>query len=75
LVIHEGTKHRNNKIIPHRCLLTQPLLDQIAFYQDAFVVLIKKRLENIFVFLFENESSFRYSPVQRKYSCVFQGKA
>ncbi|RIB21716.1 hypothetical protein C2G38_2175830 [Gigaspora rosea] len=65
----------------------------ITFYQDAFIVLVKKRLgfnrhsigakqvsihafpENIFVFLFESEPSFRYSPVQRKYSCFFQGEA
>ncbi|CAG8580716.1 5866_t:CDS:1, partial [Scutellospora calospora] len=26
-------------------------------------------------FSFENESSFRYSPVQQKYSCFFQGEA
>ncbi|CAG8678270.1 6494_t:CDS:2 [Cetraspora pellucida] len=93
LVIHERIRHRNNKIIPHRYLLTQPPLEQIIFYQDAFIVLIKKRLgfnrhsigtkqvsinafpENIFVYLFENEPSFRYSPVQQKYSCSFQGEA
>ncbi|CAG8627726.1 19328_t:CDS:2, partial [Racocetra persica] len=63
------------------------------FYQDVFIVLVKKRLgfnkhsigtkqvsihafpENIFVFLFESEPSFCYSPVQRKYSCFFQGEA
>ncbi|RIB19616.1 hypothetical protein C2G38_2181336 [Gigaspora rosea] len=59
LVIHEKLKHRNNKIIPHRYLLTQPSLKQITFYQDAFI----------------NEPSFRYSPVQQKYSCSFQGEA
>ncbi|RIB08009.1 hypothetical protein C2G38_2212772 [Gigaspora rosea] len=93
LVIHERAKHRNNKIIPHRRSLIQPLLEQITFYQDAFIVLIKKRLgfnrhavgakqvsinafpENIFVFLFEHVPSFRYSPIQWKYSCLFQGEA
>ena len=93
LVIHERVKHRNNKIIPHRYLLIQPPLEQITFYQDAFIVLIKKRLGfnrhsigakqvsinafpgNIFVYLFESEPSFRYSSVQRKYSCSFQGEA
>ncbi|RIB10703.1 hypothetical protein C2G38_2175831 [Gigaspora rosea] len=93
LVNHERNKYRNNKIIPHRKLLIQPSLEQITFYQDAFIVLVKKRLgfnrhsigtkqvsihafpENIFVFLFESEPSFRYSPVQRKYSCFFQGEA
>ncbi|CAG8643174.1 8849_t:CDS:2, partial [Scutellospora calospora] len=92
LVIHERIKHRNNKIIPHRYSLIQPSLEQIMFYQDAFIVLIKKCLgfnrhsigtkqvsinafpENIFVYLFENEPSFRYSPVQRKYFCLFQGE-
>src|SRR5260364_31421 len=93
LVAHERIRHRNNKTIPHRKLLTQPSLDQVTFYQDAFIVLIKKHLgfnrhsigakqfsinafpENIFVYLFENEPSFRYSPVQQKYSCFFQGEA
>ncbi|RIB07550.1 hypothetical protein C2G38_2052817 [Gigaspora rosea] len=93
LVTHERIKHRNNKIIPHRKTLLQPPLEQVTFYQDAFIVLIKKRLgfnrhsigtkqvsinafpENIFVYLFEHEPSFRYSPVQRKYSCSFQGEA
>ncbi|RIB02085.1 hypothetical protein C2G38_2255807 [Gigaspora rosea] len=93
LVIHEKIKHRNNKIIPHRKLLIQPSLEQITFYQDAFIVLVKKHLgfsrhsigakqvsihafpKNIFVFLFENEPSFRYNPVQRKYFCFFQGEA
>ncbi|RIB27793.1 hypothetical protein C2G38_2239886 [Gigaspora rosea] len=93
LVIHERVKHRNNKIIPHRYLLIQPPLEQITFYQDAFIVLIKKRLgfnrhsigakqvsinafpENIFVYLFESEPSFRYSSVQRKYSFSFQCEA
>ncbi|GES85276.1 hypothetical protein GLOIN_2v1475986 [Rhizophagus clarus] len=32
-------------------------------------------LETIFVYLFENEPTFQYSPVQRKYYCQFQGKA
>lgn len=92
LVAHKRIKHRNNKTIPHRKLLIQPPLEQVTFYQDALIVLIKKRLgfnrhsigakqvsinafpENIFVYLFENEPSFRYSPVQRKYSCFFQGE-
>jgi hypothetical protein len=30
--------------------------------------------ETIFVHLFENEPTFRYSPTQRKYYCHFQGK-
>ncbi|CAG8579961.1 10135_t:CDS:2 [Gigaspora rosea] len=59
LVIHERVKHRNNKIIPHRA-------KQVSI--NAFP-------ENIFVYLFESEPSFRYSSVQRKYSCSFQGEA
>ncbi|RIB08516.1 hypothetical protein C2G38_2251967 [Gigaspora rosea] len=42
LVIHERTRHRNNKIIPHRYLLIQPPFEQIMIYQDAFIILIKK---------------------------------
>src|SRR5204862_2168972 len=93
LLIHERNKHRNNKVIPHRTSLTLPSFEHIVYYQDAFIVLIKKRLgfnrhsigskrlsidafpETIFVHLFENEPTFRYSPVQRKYFCQFQGKA
>ncbi|CAG8663301.1 2929_t:CDS:2, partial [Scutellospora calospora] len=93
LVTHERIRHRNNKTIPHCKLLIQPPLEQVTFYQDAFIVLVKKRLgfnrhatdtkqvsihafpENIFVFLFESEPSFHYSPVQRKYFCFFQGEA
>ncbi|RIB20461.1 hypothetical protein C2G38_2179191 [Gigaspora rosea] len=37
LVAHERIRHRNNKTIPHRKLLTQPPLDQVTFYQDAFI--------------------------------------
>ena len=44
LLTHERNKHRNNKIIPHHILLFLPPLDLLVFYQDAFIVLIKKRL-------------------------------
>ncbi|CAG8570820.1 2855_t:CDS:2 [Scutellospora calospora] len=44
LVIHERIKHRNNKTIPHRNFLFQPPFEQVMFYQDAFIVLVKKRL-------------------------------
>jgi hypothetical protein len=92
LLKHEKSKHRNNKVIPHRTSLFLPSLELIVYYQDAFIVLIKKRLgfnrhsvgskrlsidafpETIFVHLFENEPTFRYSPTQRKYYCQFQGK-
>ena|SRR2546429_3361774 len=93
LSIHERKKHRNNKVIPHRASLSSPSLELVIYYQNAFIVLIKKRLgfnrrsigskrlsidafpETIFVHLFENEPTFRYSPTQQKYSCQFQGKA
>ncbi|CAG8781713.1 34977_t:CDS:2 [Racocetra persica] len=44
LVAHERIKHRNNKTIPHCKLLIQPPLEQVVFYQDTFIVLIKKYL-------------------------------
>ncbi|CAG8833259.1 31842_t:CDS:2, partial [Racocetra persica] len=44
LVAHERIKHRNNKTILHRKLLIQPPLEQVAFYQDTLIVLIKKCL-------------------------------
>ncbi|SRR6266498_2034565 len=93
LLIHERNKHRNNKVIPHRTSLILPSFEHVVYYQDAFIVLIKKRLgfnrhfisskrlsidafpETIFVHLFENEPTFRYSPVKRKYFCQFQEKA
>src|SRR2546429_9371503 len=81
LLTHERTKHRNNKTIPHLHLLLQPSFEQLASYQDAFIILIKKRLgfnrhavgskwlvinvfpENVFIYLFQNEPSFRYNSV------------
>ena len=44
LLIHERNKHRNNKVIPHRTSLFLPSFELIVYYQDAFIVLIKKRL-------------------------------
>ena len=93
LLTHERNKHRNNKVIPHRTSLILPSFKHVVYYQNAFIVLIKKWLsfnrhsislkwlsidafpETIFIHLFENEPTFRYSPVQRKYFCQFQGKA
>ncbi|RIB17825.1 hypothetical protein C2G38_2186300 [Gigaspora rosea] len=45
LVTYERIRHRNNKTIPHRKLLIQPPLEQVTFYQDALIVLVKKRCE------------------------------
>ncbi|RHZ78250.1 hypothetical protein Glove_166g174 [Diversispora epigaea] len=89
VLAHERTKHRNNKIIPHLHLLLQPSFEQLTTYQDAFIILIKKRLgfnkhfskrllinvfpENIFVHLFQSEPSFRYNSALKKYSCTFKG--
>ncbi len=93
LLTHERTKHRNNKTIPHLNLLLQPSFEQLVSYQDAFIILIKKRLgfnrhsvgskrllinvfpENVFVYLFQNEPSFRYNSALRKYRCSFKGEA
>jgi len=36
--------------------------------------LINVFLENVFVYLFQNEPSFRYNTVLRKYRCMFKGK-
>ena len=44
LLTHERSKHRNNKVIPHRTSLFLPSFELIIYYQDAFIVLIKKRL-------------------------------
>ena len=93
LLTHERTKHRNNKTIPHLQLLLQPSFEQLVFYQDAFIILIKKRLgysrhsvgskrlsinafpENVFVYLFQSELTFRYNSALRKYRCTFKGEA
>ncbi|CAB5202424.1 unnamed protein product [Rhizophagus irregularis] len=92
LLTHERTKHRNNKTIPHFHLLLRPSFEQLISYQDAFIILIKKRLgfnrhsvgtkrvlinvfpENVFVYLFQSELSFRYNTVLRKYRCTFKGE-
>ncbi|GBB90490.1 hypothetical protein RclHR1_17480003 [Rhizophagus clarus] len=92
LLTHERTKHRNNKTIPHLPLLLRPSFEQLVSYQDAFIILIKKRLgfnrhsvgskrflinvfpENVFVYLFQSEPSFRYNTVLRKYRCTFKGE-
>ena len=44
LLAHERNKHRNNKIIPHRTSLFLPSFELLVYYQDAFIVLIKKWL-------------------------------
>jgi len=93
LITHERTKHRNNKTIPHLHLLLQPSYEQLVSYQDAFIILIKKRLsysrhslgykrlsinafpENVFIYLFQNEPSFRYNSALRRYRCTFKGEA
>src|SRR5215204_2984672 len=92
LLTHERTKYRNNKTIPHLQLLLQPSFEQLVFYQDAFIILIKKHLgysrhsvgskrllinvfsENVFVYLFQSEPSFRYNSALRKYRCTFKGE-
>ena len=93
LLAHERSKHRNNKIIPHFYSLVQPSSDQMFYYINSFIVLVKKKLgfsrhaigkkhlsidtfpENVFVYLFKDEETFRYSPAKRKYQCYFEGSA
>jgi hypothetical protein len=38
------SKHCNNKVIPHHTSLFLPSSDLIIYYQNAFIVLIKKQL-------------------------------
>src|SRR4051794_26395659 len=88
---HERTKHKNNKLIPHRHILCQPSDETLSFYRDTVIIRLKKTLgfnrhsigkkhitidaflENVFLFLFENENSFKYIPNQRKYQCILEG--
>ena len=44
LLTHERNKYRNNKVIPHHILLPLLSFKLLVYYQDAFIVLIKKRL-------------------------------
>ncbi|RHZ49412.1 hypothetical protein Glove_521g41 [Diversispora epigaea] len=93
LVIHERNVHSNNKLIPHFYLLSQPTSEQIIYYINSFIVLLKKKLsfsrhaigkkhllidtfpENVFIYLFKNEETFKYSPAKCKYQCNFEGHA
>ncbi|PKC67847.1 hypothetical protein RhiirA1_457938 [Rhizophagus irregularis] len=91
LLAHKRSKHRNNKIVPHFYSLVQPSSNQMFYYINSFIVLVKKKLgfsrhaigkkhlsietfpENVFVYLFKDEETFRYSPAKRKYQCYFEG--
>ena len=93
LLAHERNKHLHNKIVPHFYLLPQPSSEQMFYYINSFIVLIKKKLgfsrhaigkkrlsietfpENVFVYLFKNEETFKYSPARHKYQCCFEGFA
>jgi|GEM_PF-4158803 len=44
LLTHERNKHLHNKLIPHFYFLTQPSLEQMSYYINSFIVLIKKKL-------------------------------
>ena len=44
LLVHERNKHSHNKTIPHFHLLLQPSSEQIFYYINSFIVLIKKKL-------------------------------
>ena len=41
---HERTKHKNNKLIPHRHILCQPSDETLSFYQDTVIIRLKKTL-------------------------------
>jgi hypothetical protein len=38
------TKHKNNKLIPHRHILYQPSDETLSFYQDTVIIRLKKTL-------------------------------
>ena len=44
LFVHERNKHLHNKTIPHFYSLPQPSSEQMFYYINAFIVLIKKKL-------------------------------
>ena len=44
LLIHKRNKHWNNKVIFHHASFTLSSFEHIVYYQDAFIVLIKKQL-------------------------------
>jgi hypothetical protein len=44
LLTHERNKHRNNKVISHHTSLILLSFELIVYYQDVFIVLIKKWL-------------------------------
>ena len=88
---HERSKHKNNKLIPHRHILCMPSEETLSFYRDTIIIRLKSSLgfnrhaigkkhitidafpENVFLYLFENEDSFKYIPSLRKYQCTFEG--
>lgn len=91
LLTHERNKHKHNKMVPHFYLLVQPSPEQMSYYIDSFIVLVKKKLgfsrhavgkrrlsietfpEHVFVYLFKDEETFKYSPTIHKYQCYFEG--
>ena len=44
LLTHERNKHLHNKTIPHFYSLSQPSSEQILFYINSLIILIKKKL-------------------------------
>ncbi|EXX54720.1 hypothetical protein GLOIN_2v1842188 [Rhizophagus irregularis DAOM 181602=DAOM 197198] len=44
LLTHERNKHRHNKMVPHFYSLVQPSSEQMSYYINSFIVLVKKRL-------------------------------
>ncbi|PKC11256.1 hypothetical protein RhiirA5_413313 [Rhizophagus irregularis] len=44
LLTHKKNKHRHNKMVPHFYSLVQPSSEQMSYYINSFIVLVKKRL-------------------------------
>src|SRR5205809_137358 len=44
LFVHERNKHSHNKTIPHFYSLSRPSSEQMFYYINSFIVLIKKKL-------------------------------
>ncbi|GES86280.1 hypothetical protein GLOIN_2v1842188 [Rhizophagus clarus] len=78
-------------MVPYFYSLVQPSSEQMSYYINSFIVLVKKRLgfsrhavgkkhlsietfpQHVFVYLFKNEETFKYSPARHKYQCHFEG--
>lgn len=44
LIVHERNKHLHNRLIPHFYSFPQPSSEQMFYYINSFIVLLKKKL-------------------------------